>query len=116
MHGLALLNLTSPLHPAAGGDPVGLFIPSIAGLIAFLYGLWMVIHPNKFLQWFERRLYTLGDNPYRYDPVRLQNKRNALMSYINAKDPLKKIRSKGIYFIVGAVLFELVIWLSYLFL
>jgi len=112
MYHFALLN--SPLHSTTASGPADLLIPSIAGLGAVAYGLWMLIHPDRCIKWFEDRLNVLGDNPYHYDPVRLQSKRTALMKYVYAKDPIKKIRWTGICFICGAVLFELIIWLFYL--
>ena len=112
MHYLALLN--SPAHSAAPSGPAGLFIPSIAGLAAAVYGLWMITKPDKFLRWLEHRLQVLADNPYRFDPVRLENKRRALMNYVYSTEPIRKIRRTGIKFIIGAVIFELLIWLSFL--
>jgi len=108
---LALMN--SPLHPTTASGPAVLIIPSIAGVAAAIYGLWMIIYPDRFLKWLEHRLNVLADNPYRFDPVRLESKRRALMNYVYANKPIKKIRRTGIYFIGGAVVFELVIWLSF---
>jgi len=111
---LALIN--SPLHPTAPSGPADLIIPSIIGVAAAIYGVWMIIHPDRYLKRLEHRLNVLADNPYRFDPVRLESKRRALMNYVYANEPIKKIRRTGFYFVVGVVVFELLIWLSFFYL
>jgi len=66
----------------------------------------MVYFPERCLERLQHRLDTLETNPYRYDPVRLRSKRQNLMDYVYADNPIKKIRSLGYRYILFVVIFE----------